>query len=386
MASISARKRANGTASWRVTFQHDGRQRQETFDTRDGASRFKRMVESIGPDEAEHVLTIRQDRERTFTLREWTAKYLDPASGLLTGVTEGTRSEYGRLARRSFLQHAIAEMPIDVIRKQDVAKWVNWQEAHKSAKTGKPAAAKTVRGYHGLLSQILFSAVESEVIPRNPARGVKISKGQSGDMVFLTPEEFRTLMCFVPEFYRPLVQFLAMTGCRWGEATALKNGDVDRSTRPGTVHIRRSWKHGKGNTMVLGIPKTSKSNRTIALDAETMDALPAGEPDGFVFRGKFSPRVGRQPFRRPWAKAVALANDPVACKAMGVKPIGKHPRVHDLRHSHASWLIAAGVPLNVIQQRLGHESITTTVDRYGHLMPDAQTVAVEALPQMKQLN
>ncbi|MDX3849451.1 tyrosine-type recombinase/integrase [Streptomyces sp. AK02-01A] len=46
----------------------------------------------------------------------------------------------------------------------------------------------------------------------------------------------------------------------------------------------------------------------------------------------------------------------------------KRPRIYDLRHTHASWLIAGKVPLPVIQARLGHESITTTVDRYGHLL------------------
>jgi integrase len=54
------------------------------------------------------------------------------------------------------------------------------------------------------------------------------------------------------------------------------------------------------------------------------------------------------------------------------------PRIHDTRHSHASWLLAAGVPIHVVQIRLGHESITTTVDTYSHLLPDAQIAAAEA--------
>jgi integrase len=54
------------------------------------------------------------------------------------------------------------------------------------------------------------------------------------------------------------------------------------------------------------------------------------------------------------------------------------PRIHDLRHSHVAWLIAAGAPLPVIQQRLGHEKITTTIDTYGHLLPDVQRAAAEA--------
>jgi integrase len=61
--------------------------------------------------------------------------------------------------------------------------------------------------------------------------------------------------------------------------------------------------------------------------------------------------------------------------------IDKTPRIHDLRHSHASWLIAAGVPLPAIQRRLGHESITTTIDRYGHLAPEMDDTIVAALSQ-----
>ena len=54
------------------------------------------------------------------------------------------------------------------------------------------------------------------------------------------------------------------------------------------------------------------------------------------------------------------------------------PRIHDLRHSHASILLGAGVPIHVVQVRLGHESIKTTVDTYGHLLPDAQAMAANA--------
>ncbi|MEV6585453.1 tyrosine-type recombinase/integrase [Kocuria rhizophila] len=53
--------------------------------------------------------------------------------------------------------------------------------------------------------------------------------------------------------------------------------------------------------------------------------------------------------------------------------------MHDLRHTHASWLIAAGVPLTVIRRLLGHESIKATSDTYGHLADDADQAAATAL-------
>ncbi len=75
-------------------------------------------------------------------------------------------------------------------------------------------------------------------------------------------------------------------------------------------------------------------------------------------------------FANRWRPALDAAN------AAGLT---KRPRIHDLRHTHASWLIAGKVPLPVIQGRLGHESITTTVDRYGHLLESADDEVVAAV-------
>lgn len=61
------------------------------------------------------------------------------------------------------------------------------------------------------------------------------------------------------------------------------------------------------------------------------------------------------------------------------KLLGKEPRIHDLRHTCASWMIAGGVPLPVIQDHLGHESITTTIDLYGHLDRSSMQAAAVAI-------
>ena len=65
-----------------------------------------------------------------------------------------------------------------------------------------------------------------------------------------------------------------------------------------------------------------------------------------------------------------------ACDKAGLTD--PRPRIHDARHAHASWLIAKGVPLTVIQARLGHNSIKVTSDTYGHLSPDIQRAAADA--------
>jgi integrase len=103
------------------------------------------------------------------------------------------------------------------------------------------------------------------------------------------------------------------------------------------------------------------------------EVLFTGPRGGRIYYGKFRSDV--------WAPAVAKAQAAVDGDGLEVAPelrLTVRPGVHALRHSHASWLIAAGVDLPTVQRRLGHESITTTIDSYGHLMPDQLEKAAAA--------
>jgi integrase len=107
---------------------------------------------------------------------------------------------------------------------------------------------------------------------------------------------------------------------------------------------------------------------------------PPGRGDELVFTGaQGGPLWPGGFYSRIWRPAVDAANDDERCAAAGLTPLGKRPRLHDLRHSHVSWLIAQGRPLPYIQARLGHEKISTTVDTYGHLLPDAHQGDVDAV-------
>lgn len=361
MASIHPRKLADGTVSWRVMFRVDGRQRQETFVREKGAVEFAALVERIGADAASRILTARREHTGTPTLREWTTDYLDPASGLLTGIEPHTREEYARVAARSFLP-ILGDMPLNAIEKQDVGRWVEWQERQKASRGGQPLAAKTIRNYHGLLSSILQAAVP-KYLDANPAHKTRMSAGRKAEHVFLSRAEFAELLDHFPEKWQPFVLFLAATGCRWGEATALTWGDLNLDATPPTVRINKAWKKANGPGL-LKHPKTSRSNRTISLWPElvrvlgdrgaTGDLMFTATRGGRLWTGQFHERVWQPALNRAEASGFA-----------------KRPRIHDLRHTHASWLIAAGAPLPYIQARMGHESIQTTVNVYGGLLPEA---------------
>jgi integrase len=162
--------------------------------------------------------------------------------------------------------------------------------------------------------------------------------------------------------------FLAGTGLRWGEATALRWRDVNLAGDPPTVRVEHAWKQDGHGAVVLGPPKSPRSRRTVSLWPEIVASLPPrGKPGDLVFQAPQGGMIWHGRFASDvWKPAIAAANDP----ELGA-PIGKEPNPHDLRHTHASWLIAGGAPLPYVQARLGHESIQTTVGTYGHLVPDA---------------
>jgi hypothetical protein len=114
----------------------------------------------------------------------------------------------------------------------------------------------------------------------------------------------------------------------------------------------------------LGHPKTPRSRRTITIApavAALLEKRIEGRPaDDFVFTSRTGlPLHNGDFYTHIWRKLMT------AVAAEGLSPF----RFHDLRHTHVAWLIAGGAPLPHIQARLGHVSITTTIDTYGHLLP-----------------
>jgi integrase len=387
MPSVTARPLKSGELRWRVQGRHLGVMQQETFVHEKGAYDFDALVKRVGWPAARVVLNARNNRTQgSPTLREYTTRYLDPASGLLTGVEQATRDEYERVADRSFLQ-TLGDIPIDLVTKADVGSWLAWQEKqpiyrdrHKPTDEQKTVSAKTIRNYHALLSAILKSAVSEGIRLDNPAYKIRIARGTKRENVFLSPTEFATLLHFIPDRHKRFVMFLAGTGCRWGEATAVTWADVNLFGTPPTVRITRAWKKSKGGPL-LKYPKTSRSKRSISLFPDLVQIM--GEPqagDAFVFPNQTGGHLWHAHFHsRVWVPALKKATDAEECRRIGLAPLTRTPTIHDLRHTHASWLIARGIPLPYIQARLGHESITTTVNTYGHLAADAHEQMASAV-------
>ncbi|OBI97995.1 site-specific integrase [Mycobacterium sp. 1465703.0] len=357
MASIRTNQRKDGTTAYRVFFRYgDGRQSCYTFQTEQLAQTFKTAVNQLGAEKA--IALHRLDRQpraaHSVTVTEWVQEHIDH----LTGAQADTVATY-----RAYLKNDIAptlgSVPLDQLTDRDVARWIQGM-------TGSP---KTIANKQRFLSSALTAAVKADKIAANPAAGARIPRGEKREMVFLSRDEFAILLNAITEPWRPLVEFLVASGCRWGEATSLRPSDVNRED--GTVRIARAWKYSSDTGYTLGATKTRKSLRTINVPKTVLDRLDYSHEWLFVNRvgapvriHGFAPRVWRPAIKRAEPK------------------IHKTPRVHDLRHTCASWLIQAGIPLPVIQQHLGHESIETTVGTYGHLDRRSAQAAADVMGKL----
>lgn len=356
MASVQERRTQAGDKRWAVLYRDDGKQRSRTFPTRKGADHFRRLVDLLGPVAALHQLAL-PDTSNVPTVSTYVDGYVNAKSG----ITEGTRSDYRSYATRDLGD--LGALPVDQVTREAVERWVNGLAQRLSG--------KSIRNRHALLSAAMSRAVSDGLIPENPSHGIRLPRTIKREMTFLTHGEFARLLDHVPAYWHPLVVTLAGTGMRWGEATALAVRDADLDDNVPSLRVRQAWKHTDGHTPELGPPKTRKGARTISLPPQVVTTirplLQGRKPDEFVFTNHQGRRVHQSTFLvHVWQPAIKAAK------------LGKTPRVHDLRHSHAAWLIAAGVPLPVIQARLGHESIQTTVDVYGHLATDSHQLAARA--------
>lgn len=328
---------------WRST----AGQKSRDFVTEAQAKRWQALLDALGEQRALAEMARAAPAETTLTVAEQVGEHIDQ----LTGVTEGTRKVYRSHLQRVIAPSALGSVPLPMLRREDVAAWVNQLEA-------QGCAAKTIANYHGLLSAALTTAVLKGLIGNNPSHKMRLPRTdhKAVEHVYLTPEQYLSLHAAMTEHYRPLILLLVGTGMRFGEATALRWRDVDLSRCE--ARISRAWQYTGKAARVIGSPKTSRSNRTVTMAKEAagaLDTLPHGQPDDYVL---LAPRGG------PIRQSVFYPHWRDAAQSLDLTPA---PRIHDLRHTWASWAIQDRHPLPAIQRQLGHESIQTTVDTYGHL-------------------
>lgn len=361
MPTVKTRTTADNVTRYYVRLRdprRGNRQTSEVFDTEPEAAKFCRLVEAIGAAKALDHLDADAEAQAEPTLDQWAERHF----ASLTNVTEGTRTTYKRIYERTW-KPLLGRHRLSQLDRETVA----------TAVQKVPGSDKTVRNAWGILANMCKVAVLDGLIPKSPCVGIKLAARTSHEKTehrYLTSDEFWHLVGTIDAHWRPLLITLGGTGMRWGEAEALTVADVDLEA--GFVRINKAvkWDPSKASRLV-GPTKTPKSKRTVPLPTEVVDALrPLTEGRKGGERLFLSPRGEELRHRTFWSRYWRPA-----CVAAELEPA---PRIHDLRHSHVAWLIGAGTQLPVIQARLGHQKIATTIDTYGHLLPDIQRAAADA--------
>lgn len=401
MASIVGRPKKDGSVTYQVKWREAGDWQIEKFGDEDSAGQFRKLVEAHGnkwPHGWVRGLGF-VDEEPVpgdVPLEAWATRYVDR----LTGIEERTREDYHRDVRLhlALIHHAdirgrVVPATIGNITQDDVTDWVRAEEKGKPDPDAegkwlrKPADPKSIANRHGLLFCIVQAAIDAtpQLRTTNCCKNTSLPRTDDHvdeEMTFLERDEYQRIAAEITDpDARALADWLVGTGMRWGEATALKVQDLNLLSDRPTANVQRAWKKAEkgapGGAFYLGPPKTKRARRLIALSpvqvALARQQVTGRAPGDFVFRAaKGGEWRHSNYYNRKWKPAVAAA---VA------KGLPKRPRLHDLRHTHVAWLIGANIPLPAIQLRLGHESIQTTVDRYGHLvrgLDDDITATIEA--------
>jgi integrase len=354
MASIRVRQRKDGTTYTSVLYVHQSKQTSSSFNDHSEALKFQDVVDRLGPAEALRIWKAAKPSEG-HTVASFIAQHIEA----LSGVEKKTLAEYQRYLTRD-IKPVLGHIPLSTLARSDIARWVN--AMHDVGTSGK-----TVQNKVGFLSGCLNVAVREGLMAANPAVGVRLPRTVQRQMTFLTPGEFALLRTsFTPRWW-PFLDFLVASGCRFSEATALMPGDIDRANN--TVRVSRAWKRVPGidadGGYELGQPKTRRSIRTINVPASVLNQLE--NSNEFVFVNSDGGPIRIYSWRtNVWVPSLgkARAKDPKNPeKVVLEKPV----RIHDLRHSCASWLLGAGVPLITVSAHLGHQDTSVTAKIYGHL-------------------
>ena len=370
MSWVIRRVRQDGSVGYTATYRDpSGRGRSAgTFKTRREAERAGRRAETKVEDGSwldrnAGRITFHDYVEQVW----WPSRHLEVS----------TRAGYRANLDKHFLPY-FGTMPMAEIMPSTVQGWV-------TAAVAGGLSARSVVKYHVMLHGVFKRAVRDRVIGYNPCADTELPKVVPAKIHILTPDEFDRLLAEIPTKYRVLVLTAIETGLRWGELIALRPRHVDFLRRCLTVEetiVEVSKRHSPtGERMIVKPYPKDDEARTIRISPALVEALAARIEaiglgrDDLLFPSVEKPGgspISRNTFRtRVWLPALGRA------------ALGFHVRMHDLRHAHASWLLAGGADLKTVMDRMGHSQIQTT-QKYLHSLPDADDSALAAFQRTRQ--
>jgi integrase len=329
---------------------------------------LRRLLRTV--DTGEHV------DPTGMTVRDWLVRWLDTVAG---EVSPKSHERYSEIVN-NFLIPALGNLQLAKITASHIQQPYNeWVTGGRRDGKDGGLSPRTRRHIHRILASALTRAVEQQLLARNPADAFKkrLPKVERRNMTTLTVGQSARLLSAIEHtrVYWPVLLALA-TGMRRGEILALrwKNTDLERAI----LRVVESLEQTKASIRFKA-PKTDR-HRAITLPAFAVEELR---------------RLKREQAEELLALGIRQCGDTLVCSRADGDPLQPQsltrqftrligrvkdlPRVrfHDLRHSHATQLLGDGVHPKIAQERLGHASITTTLDLYSHVSDTMQADAAQ---------
>ena len=369
MSWVQKRVGQDGSISYTATYRDPaGRGRSAgTFTSRRDAERAGRRAESKVEDgswldRSAGRITFEDYVEKVW----WPSRHLEVS----------TRAGYRANLDKHFLPY-FGSMAMANIRPSTVQSWV-------TAAAASGLSACSVVKYHVMLHGVFKRAVRDRVIAHNPCADTELPKVIPAKVHILAPEDFDRLLAEIPARYEALVLTAIETGLRWGELVALRPRHVDFLRRLIVVEetiVEVSKRHSPTGERMINKPYPKNDEaRTLRVSPGLVEILASRvsalglERDHLLFpsveKAGGAP-MSRNTFRtKVWLPALVRAD------------LGFPVRMHDLRHAHASWLLAGGADLKTVMDRMGHSQIQTT-QKYLHSLRDADDTAMAAFQRTR---
>ncbi|GGM12956.1 tyrosine-type recombinase/integrase [Nakamurella endophytica] len=336
---------------WLARWDEGGQRRSKAFDTRDAATAHLAQID-VDQRAGLHVLTT------GMTVGEYGDRWIGLQLHQRASSTQQMETRW-----RLHIRPALGELRLaDVTRAHVQDAVAGW------ARTLAPATVSVTYGY---LASMMKAAVLDRLLRESPCRGVKLPRLEVDKVVPLSVAQVHTIAERIGRRYRGMVLLGAATGMRSGELRGLT---VDRLRfADGLLRIRID-RQLVSTEPKWGPPKTERSDRTVTVGEQTagmlrrhMAEVPPHQ-SGLIFTGREGGPLARTSAATAWN---------LATEGMGLPG---RSGLHMLRHHHASLLIAAGLSVTAVADRLGHKDSTETLQTYAHLWEDDEDrarVAVE---------
>jgi integrase len=309
-------------------------------------------------------------------LEHWLKDYVWP--NLAPRTAEGYESIV-----RCHLTPALGKIPLTQLKPEHLQRYYS-KKLSGGRYDGKGDLSRTtVSHHHTCLHRALKMALKWGLISRNPADAITPPRPQRSEMHTMSEDDLHTFLETAKDTpYYELFYLALFTGMRRSELLALRWSDVDLLLCE--IHVTRSLHHLRTGELVFRAPKTARGRRMVSLPPsvatllqefkgkQTAQRAMLGIPlkdDDLIFNDLEGKPLLPDTVSHAWAKLM---------KRTGLEGI----RLHDARHSHASLMLKQGVHPKVVQERLGHATISTTLDLYSHVAPGLQQAAAEGFDKM----